>query len=244
MFSKSNLYRLYSGLASVALVVFGFFLAQIVVVLVLRSLLYAGIISQTDIQSTLVQFGSAVFAYMLALAVIVGLYGLFKNSTYDLRKLLGISKKPRPTAIYYTLAGYGVYFLLSIFLLWLAQVLVPSFSINQQQAVGFDSLNGNIEYILAFIALVVLAPIFEEAIFRGFLMTRLRGKFNFITSAIIVSLVFGLVHMQWNVGIDVFALSLVLCYVREKTGSIWSGIGIHMLKNALAFFVLFSGMVN
>jgi hypothetical protein len=56
---------------------------------------------------------------------------------------------------------------------------------------------------------------------------------------IITSLLFGAVHGQWNVAIDVFVLSLVLCSLREVTGNIWAGVLLHMLKNGLAFYLLF-----
>jgi membrane protease YdiL (CAAX protease family) len=54
-----------------------------------------------------------------------------------------------------------------------------------------------------------------------------------------VSALFGLAHMQWNVAIDVFVLSMVACYLRELTGSIWAGIILHCLKNLIAFIALF-----
>jgi membrane protease YdiL (CAAX protease family) len=51
--------------------------------------------------------------------------------------------------------------------------------------------------------------------------------------------VFGAVHGQWNVAIDVFSLSLIMCGLREITGNIWAGALLHMLKNGLAFYILF-----
>jgi membrane protease YdiL (CAAX protease family) len=56
---------------------------------------------------------------------------------------------------------------------------------------------------------------------------------------LITSTLFGLIHGAWNVGIDTFALSIVLCVVRLKTGSLWASILIHMTKNAIAFYLLF-----
>ena len=37
----------------------------------------------------------------------------------------------------------------------------------------------------------------------------------------------------------VFAMSIVMCAVRELTGTIWGGILIHILKNGIAFYFLF-----
>jgi membrane protease YdiL (CAAX protease family) len=60
-----------------------------------------------------------------------------------------------------------------------------------------------------------------------------------IASSLLVSLLFGVVHLQWNVGVNVFALSIVLCSLREITGTIYAGILLHMLKNGVAFWLLY-----
>lgn len=118
---------------------------------------------------------------------------------------------------------------------------------GQQQDLGFATLSGG-ELLLGFIVLVVLTPIFEEAVFRGFLYGRLRRtKLPWWVPAVIVSALFGLAHGQWNVGLDVFVLSMVACVLREMTGSIWAGVVLHMAKNMLAFmltFVFVSGIAG
>ena len=60
-----------------------------------------------------------------------------------------------------------------------------------------------------------------------------------IISILLVSLLFGIVHLQWNVGVNVFAMSIVMCLMREITGTIHAGILMHMLKNGIAFYLLF-----
>ena len=110
---------------------------------------------------------------------------------------------------------------------------------SQAQSLGFSQLLGG-ELLIAFVVLVVLTPLFEEALFRGFLYGRLRQtSLPWWVPAVIVSLLFGLAHGQWNVGIDVFVLSMVACGLREVTGSIWAGILLHMAKNMVAFFAVF-----
>ena len=68
---------------------------------------------------------------------------------------------------------------------------------------------------------------------------------SMIISALLVSVLFGVVHLQWNVGVTVFAMSLVLCGLREVTGTIYAGILMHMLKNGLAMWILcmWGGMI-
>jgi membrane protease YdiL (CAAX protease family) len=60
-------------------------------------------------------------------------------------------------------------------------------------------------------------------------------------------LLFAAAHLQWGSGapllwvaaIDTFVLSMVLSTLREKTGSLWSAIGLHAIKNGVAFTLLF-----
>ena len=95
------------------------------------------------------------------------------------------------------------------------------------------------QFLLAFISIVVVAPFFEELIFRGIIYGQLR-KINIPLAIFITSLLFGIVHFQTNVGITVFVMSIVMCFIREKwTQTIWSGIVIHMIKNGIAFFLLY-----
>ena len=95
------------------------------------------------------------------------------------------------------------------------------------------------QFLLAFISVVVIAPVFEELIFRGIIYGQLR-KVNVPLAIFITSLLFGFVHFQMNVGVTVFVMSVVMCFIREKwTQTIWSGIVIHMIKNGIAFFLLY-----
>lgn len=95
------------------------------------------------------------------------------------------------------------------------------------------------QFLLAFISIVIIAPFFEELIFRGIIYGQLR-KVNVPLAIFITSLLFGFVHFQMNVGVTVFVMSVVMCFIREKwTQTIWSGIVIHMIKNGIAFFLLY-----
>ena len=147
----------------------------------------------------------------------------------------------------YTLAGYAAYFVLFLVLLMAAKALVPSLNLDQKQELGFDSVVGNTNLVLTFLSLVVLPPVVEETVFRGFLFTGLLTKFKPLRAAVLTSVLFAAAHLQfgsgapllWVAGIDTFVLSLVLCYLRYKTDSLWPGIFLHALKNAIAFLTLY-----
>jgi len=180
--------------------------------------------------------------YVITLAIVVGVPLLIrhwsKREAIDLRQLLGIAK---PLFLKYALVVplvWVAYFVTSNIAVMLA-TFAPGFDVTQSQDIGFSNLTNMNELALAFIALVILAPLAEELLFRGYLFGKLRAIGGFWPSAILTSLVFGAAHLQWNVGIDVFVLSLFLCVLREKSGSIWAGVVLHGFKNAIAYFILF-----
>lgn len=138
-----------------------------------------------------------------------------------------------------SIAGMVVYAVLAMIAFMLASQL-PFFDPMQQQDLGRTSLFG-LEGLWAFLALVVVIPVVEEMLFRGLLYGRLRqAHMSYWPAAIVVSALFAIAHGQLNVAIDVFCLSMVACYLRELTGSIWAGILLHMAKNALAFSMVYS----
>jgi|GEM_PF-223832 len=154
-------------------------------------------------------------------------------------------KSPQGKNLRYIVGGLAVYFFLYVITANLA-INTTNLNPQQQQEVGFSVLTTNTDFVLAFISLVLLPPVVEEIMFRGFLFAGLRRKFKFIIAALVTSAVFALPHLfetsgglLWMAGIDTFILSLVLCYVREKTGTVWAGMIIHGLKNFVAFYILF-----
>ena len=115
---------------------------------------------------------------------------------------------------------------------------IPGFNANQTQNVGYQGATG-LQLVLAFIGLVVLPPIAEEMLFRGFLYRGLAKRLPKILSALITSGLFALLHFQWNVSLDVFVLSLVLIALYEKTKNLWVCVGLHAIKNGIAYLALF-----
>lgn len=162
------------------------------------------------------------------------------------RKQIGLTK-PSWYDPLFALMALVVYY--GLYLLAVAAVtLFVSINTDQQQNVGFNNVTGTEALILTFISLVILPPIVEEITFRGVLYGGLRRRFNPILAALGTSCLFAAPHLLesdsgqgllWVAGIDTFVLSLVLCYLREKTGRVWAGMGVHALKNGVAFISLF-----
>ena len=80
----------------------------------------------------------------------------------------------------------------------------------------------------------VAGPITEELFARLTLYQMLRSKFRFLIAAVVSSLIFGLLHFGYPEPIKMIMGTLVgafLCWTYEKTGSILTPIGIHVLNN-------------
>lgn len=180
---------------------------------------------------------SAALVYSLALAIAVGIPYLYKKTTS--LKDLGLGRLVSWLDIFSAPAALVVYMVFSGLLMVAMSSLFPSLDMQQVQDVGFSNLSSRYQYVLAFLTLVVIAPIAEEALFRGYLYGKLKKYVPLWVAVVVTSLLFGAAHGQWNVAIDTFALSVVMCALREMTGSIWAGILLHMTKNGIAFYFLF-----
>ena len=176
--------------------------------------------------------------YVVALLVIIFVpWKLLKMKTT--REELGMRGLPTWTDLLLAPIAFIVFLIASGFIMAVMQAIMPSIDWTQEQDVGFNNIISNLDFVLTFLSLVVIAPIAEEIIFRGWLYGKMRRKMSAVPAILIVSLLFGLVHGQWNVGVVVFTMSIAMCLIRELTGTIWGGILVHMIKNGLAFYALY-----
>lgn len=183
---------------------------------------------------------STALVYMIAVVMTTLPLLVRQTSESGIFSKLGLRTRPHVKMIGWAMVLWAAYFAVAVVVSTaLYHWSIPGLNLEQAQDVGFTHLMYWYEYAAAFIALVVLAPVFEEIMFRGYLFGRLRARHTFWVSAVVTSLVFAVVHMQLNVGIDVFILSMFMCYARERFGSVYPAILMHMLKNGVAYVILF-----
>lgn len=215
----------------------GFFVAQVLTLLISYLLKFIGrpLSSLPDaVASTVI----AAIVYIVMFAVVVGFPVLVKKMSISKREL-GLGRWPSWMDLVLAPICLVAYVIYSALLIMAAEKLIPGFNIDQVQDVGFSNLAHSYQYYLAMITLVIMAPLAEELIFRGFLFSKLRQLFPFWLTTLVVSVAFGAIHGAWNVAVDTFALSVMLCILREYSGSIWASVLLHMIKNGIAFYVLF-----
>ena len=161
--------------------------------------------------------------------------------------VIGLGRRPVWNDVWRATGGFVVFYALLIIAGVILGLLFPNFSTNQTQNLGFNNINTGTQNTLAFLALVVLPPLGEEPLVRGYLYSGLRKHFSFKRAMLITSLLFGLAHLEfgsggplvWGAAIDTFILSVVLVYLRENTGALWAGMLVHFLNNIVAFGIHF-----
>ena len=103
----------------------------------------------------------------------------------------------------------------------------------------YDHLpTGPVEVLLAVLAVVILAPLAEELIFRGLLHRLTAGIWGPVAASVISSLVFGILHGEPWILFGLIGVGLVLAFVYETTGSITACWITHAVHNGLSLFLM------
>lgn len=235
-------------MAAIIMVVVGFLVVPLIVRLLLsmvpQVVLGMGV-DEADawLKTPMATFLYVLFSQVITISILTSFIRRRKESFWSVAAL----GRPGWRDAGYALSGMLMYLVVFISTLVAVQLIVP-IDQNQEQALGFDQSVSGAGLLLAFISLVILPPIAEEILFRGFVYGTLRSHgASFLAASLSVSVVFGFLHLfggtgselLWIAMLDTFILSLVLCYVREKTGNLWASIVVHALKNGLVFLNLF-----
>lgn len=237
----------YGPFAAVIVTIVVFFLAQLLVGLVVGLLVLLPGVDAENLQQTMKRSSFAKFAsFALVNAVMLWFIWKFLQIRRVSLKSIGLVR-PKVDDIWSAVKGYATYFVLFIVISIFAQVLIPGLDMDQEQQLAFDKAITGLPLLWVFLSLVIMPPLAEEIMMRGFLYTGLRSTLPKVTAAIITSIIFAAAHLQWGSGaallwvaaLDTFVLSLILVYLREKTGSLWSPILVHGFKNGLAFALVF-----
>lgn len=239
--------------------------------------LFRWILPEKSLTMPTTQSAYTVISDIVALLIIVLVPIIFRKTWKTTRGDLGLLGLPTWTDIAIAPIGYFIYILISRALFTVFEIF-PWFNPTETQEIGYNySLLYGSDRVITIITIVIIVPVIEEIIFRGFIYGKLKKviyqnekstkksvpekathsakntkkkpfwkaeSVAIIAATFITSLAFALLHGQWNVGVDVFAMSVVLCVMREISGSIYPGILLHIIKNALAFFLLTSAFYS
>ena len=99
--------------------------------------------------------------------------------------------------------------------------------------------NNYLSFILLFLTTTLLAPLFEEIIFRGILLPTLSRDFGKILGIVVSAFIFALAHLSLGEMPPLFVLGIGLGITRIASGSLLSSVIMHSLWNGLTFLNLF-----
>ena len=118
----------------------------------------------------------------------------------------------------------------------------PDYIIDLSGIMQPDSLLG---YVFLFLAVVIVAPIGEEVVFRGFLQKFLEEHWKDITRAVLVtSLFFAMIHFNPFWTIQIYILGVLLGFLSWKTKSVIPSIMLHSINNGLAYILSIYDDIN
>jgi len=140
-------------------------------------------------------------------------------------------RRQAPAAIGLVVAALMFYLVLSV--VWTQAVLghgANPFVPQIHESTAAEVLTG--------FAVAICAPVVEEIFFRGLLYRALRNRLNVAGAAVIVGVLFGMVHAS-TYPLDSLlpkaAFGVVACLLYERTGSLYPSIALHCLVDASGF---------
>ncbi|SLJ84148.1 CPBP family intramembrane glutamic endopeptidase [Psychrobacter sp. DAB_AL43B] len=241
--AQSNHLPLFSRLGTLLLVigmVVTFFISQLIGVYIAGKLLLPA--AKNASVGDIFFFGSN-DGTVVSISIIIGCLLLVAISVLiirlrggDLRQYLAL--KPFSLAV-----GVGMIGLLVIFMIG-SQAL--TYWLDASPLAFVDPLYQSVSSVwLLVFAMVIVAPLYEELIFRGILWSAIAEQFSSslysehrgaIVASFVTSLIFAVIHLQYGIYeiSTIVVLALIFCYARIKSGSLWLPILLHIINNGAA----------
>ena len=133
---------------------------------------------------------------------------------------------------------YGIIFL-SLFII-LEEIYM--FAIGLEMPEGFITFMLSEPLILGIISVIIIAPIIEEFLFRGFLFSQLaRTRLGGWGSVSLSSLLWTIIHFQYEplILMVLFIFGIFLGYIRMAYNSLSLPIVLHAVNNSFAFLMAY-----
>lgn len=131
--------------------------------------------------------------------------------------------------------------LLGVLLLFMVASQALTYILDKVPSAFVDPLYDSVSSVwLLVIAIVVVAPLYEELIFRGLLWQAIAEQFDksrgTVIASIVTSLLFAIIHLQYGVYeiSTIIVLALIFCYARFKSGSLLLPMILHVVNNGAA----------
>lgn len=180
---------------------------------------------------------------VVSLSIIIGCVLLVAVSALLIRVRGGNVRKYLALQPFSWSVGIGMLGLLLMFMIG-SQAL--TYLLNESPLVFVDPLYQSVSSVwLLIFAMVIVAPIYEELIFRGLLWSAIAEQFSNVANAehcgaivasLVTSVIFAVIHLQYGIyeiG-TIVVLALIFCYARIKSGSLVLPMLLHVVNNGAA----------
>jgi len=180
---------------------------------------------------------------VVSLSIIIGCVLLVAVSVLLIRVRGGNVRKYLALQPFSWSVGIGMLVLLLMFMIG-SQAL--TYLLNESPLVFVDPLYQSVSSVwLLIFAMVIVAPIYEELIFRGLLWSAIAEQFSNVANAehrgaivasLVTSVIFAVIHLQYGIyeiG-TIVVLALIFCYARIKSGSLVLPMLLHIINNGAA----------
>lgn len=159
-----------------------------------------------------------IISYIVSFLLVFGL--IIRQAEY--KELLMKNWRLREHIIFYFILAISISILIYTFRMMIL-------SKNQE----IEKVYFHIGWIPEFILKIIIAPVCEEILCRNLLLVDLLENYSFILAAFIVSLVFAILHLQFDTFLYFFASSLIFSYIFYVSGSVIYTICSHIVYNFL-----------
>jgi len=182
---------------------------------------------------------------VVSLSILIGCMLLMTTSILIIRIRGGEWRQYLALKPFSFTVGMGMLGLLLIFMI-VSQAL--TYMLDMTPLVFVDPLYQSVSSVwLLVFAMVVVAPIYEEVVFRGILWSAIAEQFKAplypahrgaIVASIVTSLIFAIIHVQYGIYeiSTIVVLALIFCYARIKSGSLLLPIVLHIINNGAAMW--------
>lgn len=179
---------------------------------------------------------------VVSLSIIIGCVLLVALSILIIRLRGGSSRrylalKPLSWAVSIKMLGLLLVFMIA------SQVL--TYFLDETPLEFVDPLYQSVSSVwLLIFAMVIVAPLYEELVFRGILWSAIAEQFEAsslkhqgaIVASVVTSLIFAVIHVQYGLYeiSTIVVLALLFCYARIRSGSLLLPMLLHVINNGVA----------
>ncbi len=198
-----------------------------VVALTIVLVLYAGSILQVKFGLAGV-FGTQMILLFVPLAIVL-------YTKKDIRQTYGFQKTGIRSYLGAFLTGIGFFCINMLIAAGLAS-LFPDSTENVNVAFASFEKSG---FAALFLVIAIAPAICEEMLFRGMIFHSMKAHYRASTAIVVVAVLFGIYHMSLVKLIPTGLLGFVFCYVVYRTGSIFPGMLMHFINNAVSVLLTY-----